>query len=336
MSEFKTVEEEENRCKYTVYEKEALINWMCDNLYTRQSPNEKDTTRKRDINSELESCKSMIMEQYRPYSNLSLHTLFAVYCQDDLIKDGFDENGKDKFVLVQKVLITVCARELHLLMVKPEAQGGFAGAHEPDGSINTDGSRRVRFSENTIRHYWPNWLKVMTDADKVVCGCSTCCDTDDVNTAYNGKRRKIVSAAEVDLDEMADNTEEEKRSKAEFQESLDAYKNEIHNADGSHKHERGWSAADQYGCGERVTICGDHYPDQCPDNCAASNELPRFECQKGDCSACKEHGYAAPTFEMNYVDDDEVITYTLFTPHTRCNIHGGHFIQEFSDTPKYR
>ena len=74
LSEFKMVEEEENRCKYTFYEKEALINWMCDNLYTRQSPNAKDTIRKRDINSELESCKSVIMEQYRPYSNLSLHT----------------------------------------------------------------------------------------------------------------------------------------------------------------------------------------------------------------------------------------------------------------------
>ena len=41
--EFKMAEEEENRCKYTFYEKEALLNWMCDNLYTGQSPNAKDT-----------------------------------------------------------------------------------------------------------------------------------------------------------------------------------------------------------------------------------------------------------------------------------------------------
>ena len=39
---------------------------------------------------------------------------------------------------MHKELITVCAREIYLLMVKSEAQGGFAGAYKPDEGINAD------------------------------------------------------------------------------------------------------------------------------------------------------------------------------------------------------
>ena len=84
------------------------------------------------------------------------HVVYPILCKDDLMKDGLDENGKGKFILVRKVLITVCTRELHLLMVKPVFEGGFLGAYKPYGSTKPDGSWRVRFSENTIRHYWPN------------------------------------------------------------------------------------------------------------------------------------------------------------------------------------
>ena len=50
---FKAVEEEELRCKYSTVEILALIQWMYTNIYRRQSPNKKDTVRKRDINSEM-------------------------------------------------------------------------------------------------------------------------------------------------------------------------------------------------------------------------------------------------------------------------------------------
>jgi hypothetical protein len=50
LSEFKIVEEEEKRWKYSTEEIEDLRRWMCDNLYTRKSPNAKDTIRKRDLN----------------------------------------------------------------------------------------------------------------------------------------------------------------------------------------------------------------------------------------------------------------------------------------------
>ena len=63
---------------------------------------------------------------------------------DNWMKDGVYANKKDKFVLVRKVLITVCARELHLLMSKPVSETGFDGAYEKDNI------GRVRFSENTL------------------------------------------------------------------------------------------------------------------------------------------------------------------------------------------
>ena len=120
--------------------------------------------------------------------------------------------------MIWKVLTTLNARETHLLMCKPVKEGGFEGAYEKE-KTNADGSPKVRFSIKTIRTIWPNHLKVMTDADKVVCGCSTCCDTDDVTDAYNGKRRKIVAAAEVKLEEMEDSTESEIDAKAGEQEA---------------------------------------------------------------------------------------------------------------------
>jgi len=51
MSEFRMVEEEEERCKYTDKEKHDVREWMCKHLYTRMSPNKKDTIRQRDLNS---------------------------------------------------------------------------------------------------------------------------------------------------------------------------------------------------------------------------------------------------------------------------------------------
>ena len=225
--------------------------------------------------------------------------MFKILHTDDLIKTGLrDANGKVLYVTERKILITVCARELHWLMVQPVNKGGYAGAYEADQTT-------VRFSKNTLRHYWPNWLKVMSDTDKVICGCSTCCDTDDVNDAYKGKRRKIVAKAEVKLEEMPDGSAAEKADKAKFEAALKQYKSEIfttdERTDKKHVHERGWSAADQYGCGQRISVCADHYPDVCPPGCIERKEFPHFRCQKGDCKKCIVDGYTAPDFGSSMV-----------------------------------
>lgn len=50
LTEFRMVEEDERRCKYSPEEIEELRAYMCDNFYTRNLPNAKDTLRERDIN----------------------------------------------------------------------------------------------------------------------------------------------------------------------------------------------------------------------------------------------------------------------------------------------
>jgi len=130
--------------------------------------------------------------------NNSSNPLHVHVYSGDLIKDGFTVNGKQKFKEERRVLITVGVRELELLMRKPKSERGFEGAWE----VTKDGSRIARFSPNSLRTYWPNWLHEMSDADKVMCGCSTCLDTDDIVEAYNGKRRKIISTTEIEIEEM--------------------------------------------------------------------------------------------------------------------------------------
>ena len=135
---------------------------------------------------------------------------------------------------VRKVFLTVGLRELHLLMMKPENEGGYKRAWDE----MTDGSRKPRFSKNALRTYWPNWLTEMSDAQKIICGCSTCLDTDDVVEAYNGKRRKIIASKEVELEEMPETTRAERREKEKLAFQIEEYKLEVLNDDGSHKNER--------------------------------------------------------------------------------------------------
>ena len=127
----------------------------------------------------------------------------------DVIKD---ENTQE-VACIQKVLTTKCPREMHLEMLKEVNQGGFEGAKK-DG--------RVRFSETTLRHYWPNWLVQMNDSHKHMCGCETCTTMKDLHTAMKSKRTKLISAATNKLNEMDDGAE-----KDEMTNKLEEYKREV-------------------------------------------------------------------------------------------------------------
>lgn len=43
----------------------------------------------------------------------------------DLIKDGLSEDGKQKYLMIRKIFITVGLRELHLLMMKDKNMVGM-------------------------------------------------------------------------------------------------------------------------------------------------------------------------------------------------------------------
>ena len=102
---------------------------------------------------------------------------------------------------------------MHVLMVKDEKEGGFKGAKK-EGV--------VRFCENTLRHYWPNWPTPMNDSHMNICECDTCIVTDDLHRAYKAKRMKLLSGAYSTLKQMDDGTD-----KSQFEKEIDEYKNEV-------------------------------------------------------------------------------------------------------------
>ena len=196
--DFRMVDEERKRWKYT---DEIILNlrhYMCNNIYTRDSPNSKDTIRERDMYGKCTIHSSLSYPKL--ISGLIVYFHSYKLCSDHLIKTGaVNDEGKPKYKEIRVILISICPRELHVLMCKPVSKGGYSGAH--------DGKGNVMFSEMTLRHYWPNYLKVMTEADILVCGCETCITSDDLHDAYVAKRRRIISASEATLEEMDDDGE---------------------------------------------------------------------------------------------------------------------------------
>ena len=95
-------------------------------------------------------------------------------------------NGKKQWVMVAKVLMSITINELHNLMIKPVSRGGFDEAWDKSNN-------NVRFGITTLCRYKPSHLRLMTDADKLICECEPCGKTDDLNEAYNAKRTKIVA-----------------------------------------------------------------------------------------------------------------------------------------------
>ena len=97
----------------------------------------------------------------------------------DLIEVGTDNEGRVLYKMIRIILMSICPRELHVLMIKPVKEGGFEGAYDQLGN--------VMYSIMTLWHYWFNWRRVMTEADMSVCACKCCTTKDDLHHAYVAK-----------------------------------------------------------------------------------------------------------------------------------------------------
>ena len=210
-------------------------------------------------------------------------------------------------------------------MCKEVKDGGYKRARNLNG--------KVRFSLTTIRTYWPNWLKQMSNADMNMCACETCQNMDDLHAGLIGKRRKIIARFEAKLEELGQNPRRTRSSEQE-KESLEKDLNDYKLAtfvleDGQPKnpiHDAGWDACEQYGCGERRCL-----------PCHEYQFLP-WSCKKGDCAACTEAGYTPPSFETKRISDQEMIKFSMFEKKAICTVpgHGGHHVEKFDDHPKLR
>ncbi|KAL7533169.1 hypothetical protein ACHAXR_005078 [Thalassiosira sp. AJA248-18] len=170
LGQFCIIDKEKKRWKYTDEDIEGLRGYMVDNTYyTRESPMKDDTVVKKDCNG------------------------------DAVLKS----NGEK--LEIQKVLITVCPRQLHVHMMEEVTKGGYKYARDRSGE--------VKFSITTIVSYWPNWLTIMKDGHMMLCGCKTCTEMDGLHEAMQLKRRKIISETDRKLMEMEDGQEKEKLRK---------------------------------------------------------------------------------------------------------------------------
>ena len=125
--------------------------------------------------------------------------------------------------------------------MKDTSEDGYKDAKDENGD--------PKFSLSTIGTYWPNWLIIMKDSHMIMCGCKTCNEIDGLHESMQIKRRKILHETEAKIMQMPRG-----REKTALERDLNEYKKEILTADGNHKHDKGWDVADQYGCGERITV----------------------------------------------------------------------------------
>jgi hypothetical protein len=221
-------------------------------------------------------------------------------------------------------LIEIKPEALHVLMCKPVEDGGYAGARDPSGP--------VKFSVMTLRTYWPNWLKIMTDNDRTMCACETCQTSQDLHSAYLAKRKDIVTRSKAKLKAMTGRSRQTTLVKVKLTNDLNDYEKEIFVEDPDninkmkHKYDNGWDACDQYGCGARKFINGHTHP------------FVPYVCQKGDCLKCQEAGYTPPVFETSVVEIGEMIRYSRFAKSARCTVpgHGSGHIQRFASHPRLR
>ena len=264
--------------------------------------------------------RSIFLHTSRSYD---YHDSFLGVVIGNLIKIGTDDKGKPVYEKIRKILISVCPRQLHVLMCSDhEKDGGYKGARDHQGN--------VRFSLKTIRTYWPNWLRIMDDADMNMCACETCQTMDDLHTAYVAKRRKIIVRAKVALEEMTGNTRAITQRRTRLEKDLNEYEAltfvPVPNKFSLPVHKDGWEACSQYGCGNRQRLEGHEH------------EFIPYCCQKQDCRACDEIGYTPPVFETTHIQPHELIKFSKFERIVCCTVpgHGGHNIKTFDNHPKLR
>ena len=85
-------------------------------------------------------------------------------------------------IIIQKLLARICPREIHNLLIKPPADGGFEGARDNEGN--------VLISKMSMHRRWPNWIVKMTKRFKAMCVCDKCGVPTEVQDSVNIKRRK--------------------------------------------------------------------------------------------------------------------------------------------------
>lgn len=233
-------------------------------------------------------------------------------------------DGRRFFERKQKVLSAICKSQTHVLMCSKIEDGG----HE----FSRDKTDKVRFSEWTMRAYWPNWVKEMNEADMNMCACELCQTTDDAHVAMIAKRGKMIKREEARLEELTGTTQSVAQERTHLTNVLEEYKSQVQVKDTEGViipiHTDGWEACKHYDCNKRVRIKVG----------GKERSFLHYSCQKGDCADCDATGYTPLSYETTHIDNEEMIRYSTFQKFACCTYpgHGADHINTFSDKPKLR
>ena len=232
--------------------------------------------------------------------------------------------AKNIYKIKQKVLSAICKSRTHVLMCSKEENGGYEFARDESG--------KVRFSESTMRMYWPNWVIEMNEDHMNMCACETCQTMDDAHVAMIAKRGKMMKRDEARLEELTGNTRSVVQERTRLTNILEEYKSQVRMTDDEGVsqpiHVDGWEACGQYGCNKRVSI----------NVGGKERSFLHYSCQKGGCKECDAAGYTPPLYETTHIDKEEIIKFSKFQQFVSCTYpgHGAGHIKEFPDEPKLR
>ena len=204
---------------------------------------------------------------------------------------------------IPKKLICTGPRQLHTLMKQPISEGGFSS--EKYG--------RLFVSLPTMRKYWPNWLVPMSTRYKALCGCECCTLSQDMMDDVVSFRRRFLRELKHEAGRIRNSRQNSTRK-----EEIKTYERQIFNENGKPIHSRMWQACDSLAC-PPIKIPG------------TTLELPHFKCVLGECALCGK--FNAPLMELN---SDRLISYSLFSDHVRCSLHGPDHIKAYDHSPKVR
>ena len=197
-------------------------------------------------------------------------------------------------MLIQKILVRVCPREIHNLLISPVSKGGFAGARDSDG--------KVLISLTTLRRNWPNWIVPLTKRYKDMCMCVLCGIPNGLVYAIFLVRKKTIARLNQTISNMPDGVVKERKK-----EEVKKYHAEVIGNDEDHaKRTSTMSCAIM-----------------CPPITINGVSIHRFACSVGKCPHCPKY----KPHPREAICEDEIKFY-LMDSIRRCSWHGDGCLQQ--------
>ena len=195
---------------------------------------------------------------------------------------------------VPKLLLECSMRQLHNELIASPEDGGLLGARKP---YTEDGPGEVIISDTMLRSLAPPQLRPMTDAHKMMCGCTICSVSKYFQESLNAWRKKQLKI-------MKDNANNNRTRRKDI--LMNEYKEYAEYAfpNDEPRHPRCENAADSVVC--PPTSIG--------------HMLPNWKCVLRQCNVCTS--IFLPDVELDTSDKAPRISFNTYMTQFACSLHG--------------